>query len=94
VAIFILLIACINFINLTTARATERAKEVGIRKVVGAERRQLTTQFLGESVIICLISFVIAAALSQLLLPMFNQLAGKIISHSIIEHGYILYFLL
>jgi putative ABC transport system permease protein len=89
VAIFILLIACINFINLTTARATERAKEVGIRKVVGAERRQLTAQFLGESVIICLISFVIAAALSQLLLPMFNQLAGKIISHNIIEHGYI-----
>jgi putative ABC transport system permease protein len=89
IAIFILLIACINFVNLTTARATERAKEVGIRKVVGAGKNQLTSQFLGESVIICLISFVFSVVLSLLFLPLFNQLAGKIISHSIIEHGYI-----
>jgi putative ABC transport system permease protein len=89
IAIFILLIACINFINLTTARATERAKEVGIRKVVGAGKNQLTTQFLGESIIICLISFLFSVLLSMLLLPLFNQLAGKIISHNIIEHGYI-----
>ncbi|WP_317043877.1 ABC transporter permease [Mucilaginibacter xinganensis] len=89
IAIFILLIACINFINLTTARATERAKEVGIRKVVGALKNQLTVQFLGESIIICLISFFVSVLLSMLLLPLFNQLAGKIISHSIIEHGYI-----
>ena len=89
IATFILLIACINFINLTTARATERAKEVGIRKVVGAGKNQLTTQFLGESIIICLISFLFSVLLSMLLLPLFNQLAGKIISHNIIEHGYI-----
>ncbi len=89
IAVFILLIACINFINLTTARATEMAKEVGIRKVVGAGKNQLTTQFLGESVIICLIAFIFSVVLSMVLLPMFNQLAGKIISHNILEHGYI-----
>jgi putative ABC transport system permease protein len=86
VAIFILLIACINFVNLTTARASERAKEVGIRKVVGAAKRQLAGQFIGESIIICLIAFVLAVSLSALLLPSFNQLAGKTISHGIFEH--------
>jgi putative ABC transport system permease protein len=89
VAIFILLIACINFINLTTARATERAKEVGIRKVIGAAKEQLAAQFLGESVIICLISFFFSVIISWLLLPTFNLLAGKIISDSIFEHGYL-----
>ncbi|MDN5287260.1 MAG: putative transport system permease protein [Mucilaginibacter sp.] len=89
VAIFILLIACINFINLTTARATERAKEVGIRKVIGAERKQLTIQFLSESVIICLISFVFSGLFSFLFLPLFNKLSGKVISQSIFEHGYL-----
>jgi len=89
VAIFILLIACINFINLTTARATERAKEVGIRKVIGAAKSQLTTQFLGESVIICIISFLFSVLLSFLILPLFNDLSGKIIAQNIIEHGYI-----
>jgi len=89
VALFILLIAAINFINLTTARATERAKEVGVRKVIGAARSQLTAQFLGESVIICLISFAFAALLASLFLPMFNQLAGKIISTDIFQGGYL-----
>jgi len=83
VALFILLIAAVNFINLTTARATERAKEVGVRKVIGAARNQLTFQFLGESVIICLISFFVATALIGFSLPVFNQLAGKTISQSI-----------
>jgi len=86
VAVFILLIACINFINLTTARAVERAKEVGIRKVVGAERKQLTMQFIGESVVLCLIAFIITVILSASLLPLFNQLAGKTISESIFQH--------
>jgi len=94
VALFILLIAAINFINLTTARATERAKEVGVRKVIGAVRNQLTIQFLGESVILCLVSFVLAVVLVSLLLPMFNQLAGKIISQTILEHGYVLFLLI
>ena len=83
VAIFILLIACINFINLTTARSTERAKEVGIRKVVGAARLQLTWQFIGESVTICLLAFGLSVLLCSLLMPAFNQLAGKTIATSI-----------
>lgn len=91
IGIFILLIAGINFINLTTARSTERAREVGIRKVIGAERRQLTGQFLGESVILCLIAFVLSVGLCAALLPSFNFLAGKTISSGIFHHpGYIL----
>jgi putative ABC transport system permease protein len=86
IAIFILLIACINFVNLTTARSAERAKEVGIRKVAGAGRLQLANQFIGESVIICLIAFVLAVVLCGLLLPLFNQLAGKVISTSIFNN--------
>ncbi|MEO3408476.1 ABC transporter permease [Mucilaginibacter sp. CAU 1740] len=89
IAVFILLIACINFINLTTARATERAKEVGIRKVIGAMKQQLTIQFLSESVILCLISFLFSALFSFFLLSLFNQLAGKVISDSIFHHGYL-----
>src|SRR5579871_1491834 len=86
VAVFILLIACFNFINLTTARSTERAKEVGIRKVVGAGKLQLARQFIGESIILCLIAFILSVIFSALLLPLFNQLSGKIISHNIFSH--------
>lgn len=86
IAVFILLIACINFINLTTARSTERAKEVGIRKVVGALKNQLAKQFIGESIFLCLIAFFLTVGLSALLLPLFNQLSGKTISHGIFEH--------
>lgn len=86
VAVFILLIACINFINLTTARATERAKEVGIRKVAGAEKSQLVGQFIGESVILCFIAFLLTLLFSILLLPLFNQLAGKTISTGIFQN--------
>jgi putative ABC transport system permease protein len=94
IAIFILLIACINFINLTTARSVERAKEVGIRKVVGAVRFQLAKQFVGESVIICLVAFVVAVWLCIFLLPLFNNLAGKEISQSIFaEPLHIVYLL-
>ncbi len=77
---FILLIAGINFVNLTTARSTERAKEVGIRKVAGAASGQLARQFIGESVILCLIAFLLAIGCTLLLLPPFNNLAGKIIN--------------
>lgn len=86
VAIFILAIACINFVNLTTARSTERAKEVGIRKVAGAGKFQLVRQFLGESVIISIISFGLSLLLTALLLPMFNTLAGKIISPGVFSN--------
>ncbi|AEV97578.1 cell division protein FtsX [Niastella koreensis] len=94
IAIFILVIACINFINLTTARASERAKEVGIRKVAGAVRGQLARQFIGESVIICLISFLLTLGLSSLLLSSFNELAGKIISTGIFSNIGLLFLLL
>ncbi|WP_183559318.1 ABC transporter permease [Mucilaginibacter sp. SP1R1] len=94
VAVFILLIACINFVNLTTARSVERAKEVGIRKVVGAEKGQLARQFIGESVVLCLIAFILTILFSVLLLPLFNQLAGKIISPGIFSNWYYVLILL
>lgn len=86
VAVFILLIACINFINLTTARSAERAKEVGIRKVVGAARFQLARQFVGESIMLCLIAFMLTVLLCYALMPLFNQLAGKTVSTGIFHH--------
>lgn len=83
VALFILLIACINFINLTTARSVERAKEVGIRKVIGAGKRQLGLQFIGESVIISLLAFILSVVFIALFSPLFNDMAGKAISDGI-----------
>ena len=82
IALFVLLIACINFVNLTTARSAKRAKEVGIRKVIGGNRKQLTMQFLGESFFLCTIAFVLAIVLVQLLLPLFNNLSNKALSLS------------
>lgn len=77
VALFILIVASINFMNLATARAVRRAKEVGMRKVLGAQFRQLVEQFLGESLIISMLSFLIALLLVLLTLPSFNDLTGK-----------------
>lgn len=74
---FVLLLACINFMNLSTARSERRAKEVGIRKTIGSLTRQLIAQFLGESVLIALIAVAFALAIVQLMLPFFNQLAAK-----------------
>lgn len=82
VALLILFIACINYINLATARAIDRAKEVGIRKVVGAFRNQLFLQFLGESAMITGISFVVAFFTAQTLLPVFNTITDKNLSAS------------
>lgn len=79
VALFILLIACINFINLSTARSASRAKEVGIRKTLGTERRTLITQFLVESTLTVFISLLIAIGITWLMLPFFNGVAGKAI---------------
>jgi putative ABC transport system permease protein len=91
IAAIILLIACINFVNLTTARSAERAKEVGIRKVVGALQPQLAGQFAGESIVLCLVAFLLAVLFTGLLLPEFNQLSGKTISFGIFQHpGYII----
>ncbi|MEP6724737.1 MAG: ABC transporter permease [Bacteroidota bacterium] len=77
IAIFILVIACINFINLSTARAARRAKEVGIKKVVGASRSSLVFQYLGESMMVTLLSLLLAILLVVLLLPAFNDITGK-----------------
>ncbi|HEX4850787.1 MAG TPA: FtsX-like permease family protein, partial [Puia sp.] len=77
VAIFILLIACINFMNLATARATKRAKEVGLRKVIGALRSSLIGQFIGEALIFTFLSFAIAWSLTIIILPAFNHLTEK-----------------
>ncbi|HVS93428.1 MAG TPA: ABC transporter permease [Mucilaginibacter sp.] len=77
IAIFILLIACVNFMNLSTARSTNRAKEVGIRKATGALRSSLIIQFLTESMLMSFISLMLATGIAALLLPLFNQLAGK-----------------
>jgi len=86
IAAFLLLIACINFINLTTARSVERAKEVGIRKVSGAGKMQLAKQFIGESMVTCLLSFIVAVILCTLLLPLFNILAEKQLSTPFFQH--------
>ena len=80
IAIFILFLACINFINLATARSVERAREVGIRKTFGSERKALIGQFLIESIVISLISVIIAFGMIAFLLPLFNQLSGKSLS--------------
>ena len=77
VALFMLLIACINFMNLSTAAAAKRAKEVGIRKVLGSNKNQLIRQFLMESAIATLIAMLIAAVLLAISLPFFNSLSGK-----------------
>lgn len=77
IAIFVILLACINFVNLTTARSVYRAKEVGLRKVVGSTRQGLIRQFLSESFVLTLTALVIAIALSGLLLPVFNQILAK-----------------
>lgn len=77
VALFVLLIACFNFTNLSTARSLARAKEVGLRKVVGAERKQLLGQFLGEAGLFAFLALVVAVGLTALALPFFNQLSGR-----------------
>ena len=83
IAVFMLLIACINFINLSTASASKRAKEVGVRKVAGSGRFQLISQFLSESVMITVFALIIAFVLLQLALPAFNEISGKQLNLSI-----------
>jgi putative ABC transport system permease protein len=77
VAIFILLIACINFMNMATARAVQRSKEVGIRKVVGAQKVSLVSQFIGESMVTTLLSMIVALVIVYTMLPIFNGLVAK-----------------
>ncbi len=79
IAIFILLIACINFVNLTVARSGKRAREIGIRKVMGSTIGQLRVQFLSESLALCLVAFSLALGISILVLPLFSQLSNKVL---------------
>ena len=85
VAFVVLLIACVNFMNLTTARSTKRAKEVGIRKVVGADRGQLVAQFLGESILLTAFAMLLAVALVELALPSFGAFLEKPLAFSIAD---------
>lgn len=80
IAVFVLLIACVNFMNLSTARSTNRALEVGVRKVNGARRNQLVLQFLGESILTSLIATVIAIVIVEITLPQFNSFTGRSLS--------------
>jgi len=83
IALFVLLIACINFMNLSTARSANRAKEVGLRKVVGALKRHIIQQFYGESVVFAFIALIFAVVIVSLLLPAFSSLASKELSWSV-----------
>jgi putative ABC transport system permease protein len=98
IALFMLLIACINFVNLTVARSLKRAKEIGVRKVIGGERSQLIAQFLGESFIMSFFSFVLAIFLVIAVLPVFNSLSNKALAFSYLLDaklitGYIVLFI-
>ncbi|TVP50406.1 MAG: FtsX-like permease family protein [Mongoliibacter sp.] len=94
IAVFILLIACINFMNLATAKSSNRAKEVGVRKTMGSGRSELIGQFLGETFIMSLVSFILAILLASLLLPYFNDLAGRNLSLPLTDVMFYLYLLL
>ena len=83
VALFILIIACFNFINLATARSFRRAKEIGIRKVVGAERNQLVLQFITETILLAMISVLIAALVTFFIVPLLNNFTGKAIQFNL-----------
>jgi putative ABC transport system permease protein len=92
VAIFVLIIACINFMNLATAQATKRAKEVGLRKVIGAVPGQLFRQFMGESFITVCLSAIIAVGVALVLIPFFNDITGKALSFNLLDFRIIVIF--
>jgi putative ABC transport system permease protein len=94
IAVFILLIACVNFMNLSTARSSNRAREVGVRKVLGSARKHLIAQFLTESVLVTVIATVLAFILALFLLPVFNQLSGKALAINAASLNWILPLLL
>ncbi|MBX2927506.1 MAG: ABC transporter permease [Saprospiraceae bacterium] len=87
IALFVLLIACVNYMNLSTARSATRSKEIGIRKVVGAYRREIISQFLSEAVMLALSAVVLAGALTFLILPAVNKLLGQELSVSFSQMG-------
>lgn len=93
VALFILVIASINFMNLSTAQASRRAKEVGLRKVVGAVPWQLLVQFIGESLLITIFASLIALGIVSILMPFYNELTGKELGLNLLDSNIILMFL-
>jgi len=94
IALLILMIACVNFMNLSTARSSNRAKEVGVRKVLGSLKINLVKQFLTESLLISFIALGFSILITWLLLPYFNQLAGKDIQHTVLLQPAILFWLI
>lgn len=94
IAIFTLLIACINFMNLSTARSSKRSAEVGVRKVLGADKGALVRQFLGESMLMTFIAFLIAVAAVYLFLPVFNGVSGKNIEFSLVQNNGMIFMFL
>jgi ABC-type antimicrobial peptide transport system permease subunit len=93
IGLFILIIACINFMNLTTARSSNRAREVGMRKVTGAGRGEIIKQFFGESILMSIIAVFLAIILVYLLMPFFNNLCGKQLSLGLFTQGDIFFYL-
>ena len=90
IALFTLLIACINFMNLATAQSAKRSAEVGIRKVLGAEKKLLIIQFLGEAVLMSVLALLLAFAFTNLLLPAFNSVSGRQLSFSFTSDGFLI----
>ena len=93
IALFILFIACINFMNLSTARAARRSREIGLRKTAGAGRKQIIFQFIGESMLITLLAFIVALILVYYFLPGFNQLADKSLTIDWLNIGFVSIFI-
>jgi len=94
IATLILLTACINYMNLATARAGKRTKEVGLRKVVGASRKEIVLQFFGESILVSLVALCLSLLLVEIFLPLFNDLSTKQLSFSLIKNGSVILILL
>src|SRR5262249_52945705 len=94
IALFIIILACVNFMNLSTAQSAMRAKEVGIRKVLGSVKVQLVRQFLTEAMLYSLIATVIALLLVFLLIKPFNEISGKALTFHSIMNGYLWLFIL
>jgi putative ABC transport system permease protein len=93
IALFVLLIACFNFMNLSTVRSLQRAKEVGLRKVVGAERKQLIKQFLGESTLVSVVALILSLVITVLVLPLFNQLSERSLRLNLSNNHYLILLL-
>jgi predicted permease len=93
IGLFLIIVACINFINLSTAQSVNRGKEIGVRKVLGGSRSQLVKQFLLETAFITLISLLIGCLIAQLTLPLLNDLLGKQLSLNFLQHPSILLFI-